>query len=142
MQLMNIPWLSAVAFLKFLYQKVREYLNGDGKAGPQKMQFLKSYSTPRGAASPLAPSLRSQTPPSTDRPLLLRQMHFSDTQEAEKSGAFSGQESLETCKVVLPQERKAAWRSAEFYLVVVRKKCGREEMGAIAFIYYHSSALQ
>lgn len=79
MQLMTIPWLSAVAFLKFLYQKVKEYLDGDCKAGPWKTQFLRSYSTPRGAASPLAPSLRSQTPPSTDWPLLLRQMHFSDT---------------------------------------------------------------
>lgn len=60
------------------FEKLKEYLGGDGKAGPQKTQFLKSYSTSRGAASPPAPVPRGQTPPSTNCRLLLRQVHFSD----------------------------------------------------------------
>lgn len=43
-ELMTIYWLSVAAFLKFLYQKVKEYLDGDGKAGPQKLFHLKRSS--------------------------------------------------------------------------------------------------
>lgn len=103
-QLMTISWLSAAAFLKFLYQKI-ERVFGWGWQGwssenavPQKLFHIKRSSLSSCPCTEGAdPTVHRLPSPQC----------ISVMPERRKSRGGSGQEATDTCKVVLLWERKA-----------------------------------